>query len=252
MNLLEISNITKEFGSKKALKGVSFTLKEGEVFGLLGVNGAGKTTLSSIIVSLNPPTSGDLLFRGSSIYNDITDYRMHIGYCPQKVNLNDKLSLRENLLQAGRYYGMSESELKQRLDELVEQFDLAEYLDQTVKVLSGGYAQRFLIARALMHRPSLVVLDEPTVGLDPHIRHQLWKIIRMLKEQNVTVILTTHYLDEAEALADRVCVLDHGVVLVIDTPDNLKAHYKKNRLEEVFLQLMQDADDSRKNNKKGA
>lgn len=240
MSLLQICGIKKHFGAKKALKGVSFSLEKGEIFSLLGVNGAGKTTLSSILVTLCPPTEGDVKFKGTSIYDDITDYRMHIGYCPQSNNLNEKLTLEENLVQAGRYYGMDEVSIVQRVKELSNQFELDEYLQQKSDVLSGGYTQRFLIARSLMHKPSLVVLDEPTVALDPHIRHQLWESIKQLKETGVTVLLTTHYLDEAEYLSDRVCVLDRGEIVLIDTPINLKTQYKKARLEDVFLQLMQE------------
>lgn len=240
MKLLEMRQIKKFFGKKKALKGVSFYLQKGEIFSLLGVNGAGKTTLSSIIASLCPPTAGDVLFEGVSIYQDITDYRMHIGYCPQGNNLNDKLTLEDNLLQAGRYYSMDETDLRQRLNELAKQFELTEFLQQKSDVLSGGYRQRFLIVRALMHSPKIIILDEPTVALDPHIRHQLWNSIKDLKKQGVTVLLTTHYLDEAEYLSDRVCVMDKGSIVLIDTPQNLKTLYAKPTLEAVFLQLMQE------------
>lgn len=238
MKLLELKNIKKSFGKKRALKGVSFSLEKGEIFSLLGVNGAGKTTLSSIIVSLCPPTSGDILFEGSSIYADITEYRMHIGYCPQANNLNDRLTLEDNLIQAGRYYGMADDSIKKRLKELAKQFELTEFLPQKSNVLSGGYRQRFLIARALMHSPRLIILDEPTIALDPQIRHHLWDAIKDLKNQGVTVLLTTHYLDEAEYLSDRVCVLNKGSVVLIDTPHNLKLQYQKPNLEAVFLELL--------------
>jgi ABC-2 type transport system ATP-binding protein len=235
---LEIQNIRKYYGTKEALKGVSLNINKGEIIGLLGVNGAGKTTLSNILASLCPPSHGDILLNGISIYNDVIAYRRHIGYCPQISNLNPLLTLEENLLQAGRYYGIDELTLKQRFEALVEQFDLQEYIKCTADMLSGGYKQRFIIARSLMHNPSLVILDEPTVALDPHIRHQLWDLIKKLKTQGITVLLTTHYLDEAEHLSDRVCILDHGNVLVVDTPTNLKAKHGKARLEDVFLHLM--------------
>jgi len=238
---LEIKNVRKYYGTKEALKGVSLTLAKGEIVSLLGVNGAGKTTLSNIIATLCPASEGDVLCNGVSIYTNITDYRMHIGYCPQTNNLNPMLTLEDNLLQAGRYYGIDEVTLKQRFDELIEHFNLHEYVKCTSHMLSGGYKQRFMIARSLMHKPSLVILDEPTVALDPHIRHQLWELIKNLKKLGVSVLLTTHYLDEAEYLSDRVCVLHHGNVIVTDTPQNLMAHYKKERLEDVFLQLMHEA-----------
>lgn len=237
-SLLEVSKVKKYFGSKEALKGVSFTIRPGEVFGLLGVNGAGKTTLSSLIASLSPVSSGDILYRGKSIYDDIVSYRCSIGYCPQMSNLNPKLSLEDNLKFAGRYYGMSKKTLEERFEELVDKFDLQEYIKLSSKVLSGGYRQRFLIARSLMHSPSLVLLDEPTVALDPHVRYQLWETIKGLKNDGVSVVLTTHYLDEAEELSDRVCILDKGSVVLIEKPDALKKQYNKTRLEDVFLELM--------------
>ena len=236
--LLKINNIKKRYGAKQALKGVSLDIYKGEIFGLLGVNGAGKTTLSSIIATLHPATEGDIQFEGKSIYEDIAAYRYKIGYCPQKPNLNSELTLEQNLRFSGSYYGMTEEEIDARLGQLVKQFELGQYLHQKANVLSGGYKQRFVIARALMHNPQLVILDEPTVGLDPHIRRQLWQQIRDLKQLGVTVILTTHYLDEAEQLSDRVCVLDGGLIKLIDTPDKLKADFKMNNLEDVFIALM--------------
>lgn len=239
---LEIKNVRKYYGTKEALKGVSLALDAGEIVSLLGVNGAGKTTLSNIIATLCPVSEGDVICNGKSIYSNIIDYRMNIGYCPQTNNLNPMLSLEENLLQAGRYYGIDELTLKQRFDELITHFDLHEYIKYTSHMLSGGYKQRFMIARSLMHKPSLVILDEPTVALDPHIRHQLWELIKELKKLGVSVLLTTHYLDEAEYLSDRVCVLHHGKVIVTDTPKNLMQKYNKDRLEDVFLHLIQETD----------
>ena len=236
--LLKIKNIKKRYGTKEALKGVSLDIYKGEILGLLGVNGAGKTTLSSIIATLHPPTEGDIEFEGKSIYADVATYRFSIGFCPQKPNLNSALTLEQNLRLSGSYYQMTKAQIDARLAQLVKQFDLQEYLHQKAQVLSGGYKQRFMIARALMHNPQLVILDEPTVGLDPHIRRQLWQQIKDLKAAGVTVILTTHYLDEAEQLSDRVCVLDGGLIKLIETPDKLKADFNMNNLEDVFIALM--------------
>jgi ABC-2 type transport system ATP-binding protein len=238
--LLRIKNIKKRYGTKEALKGVSLDIYKGEILGLLGVNGAGKTTLSSIIATLHPPTEGDIECEGVSIYDDIATYRYKIGFCPQKPNLDSALTLEQNLRFSGSYYGMTDADITQRLDFLVNQLGLQEYLHQKANVLSGGYKQRFMIARALMHNPQLVILDEPTVGLDPHIRRQLWQQIRDLKQLGVTVILTTHYLDEAEQLSDRVCVLDKGLIKLVDTPDKLKADFKMENLEDVFIALMEN------------
>ncbi len=245
--ILEVRNIIKKYPSlnKKvedfmALKDVSFGINKGEIFSLLGVNGAGKSTLSSIIASLHPATSGDILFNSESIYKDIYSYRMNIGYCPQRANLDTYLNVRQNLVFAGRYYLLPESLIKDRVDYLIDSFDLKNYADSKIEVLSGGYKQRVMIARALVHNPDIVILDEPTVALDPHIRRTLWQKIKDLKAEGVTVILTTHYLEEAEALSDRVCILHDGAVKLIDKPENLKTIYQKASLEDVFLQLMSE------------
>lgn len=245
--LISIKDITKTFKTSnktiRALKGVSLDIYEGEILSLLGVNGAGKTTLSSIISSLNPPTSGDILYHGVSIYKDLIDYRRIIGFCPQKPNIDGMLTIEENLYFAGRYFNVPEDQIKNRAALLMKKFNLTQYAQSKGSILSGGYKQRFLLARTLMHQPKIVILDEPTVGLDPHIRRNLWDVIKELKNDGVTVLLTTHYLDEAEYLSDRVCILDKGVIKLIDTPDNLKTIYHQDNLENVFIELIkEDAD----------
>lgn len=241
---IEIKNLKKYFVDKakttRALDNISLEIYQGEIFGLLGVNGAGKTTLSSILATLHPPTSGEILLNGKSIYEDIIEYRHLIGFCPQKVNLINDITVLENLVRTGRYFGISEKTISQRVDELVSKYELSKYLDSKPDRLSGGYRQRVLIARSLMHSPKIIILDEPTVGLDPNIRHNLWNNIKDLKKEGVTVVLTTHYLDEAEMLSDRICILDKGAILLIDTPQNLMSTYKKSRLEDVFIQLTKE------------
>lgn len=243
--LLHIQNITKTYPGTprpiKALKGASIDIHQGEILSLLGVNGAGKTTLSSIISTLHPPTSGDILYNGQSIYDNLTTYRRIIGFCPQKPNIDTMLTIEENLIFAGRYFNVPEDEIKKRSKDLMQKFNLTKYAQAKGSILSGGYKQRFLLARTLMHQPKLVILDEPTVGLDPHIRRNLWDVIKELKQAGVTVLLTTHYLDEAEYLSDRVCILDKGIIQLVDTPDNLKTKYSKGKLEDVFIQLMQES-----------
>ncbi len=242
--LLSIQNVTKTFKlpnkTIRALKGVSLDIYQGEIISLLGVNGAGKTTLSSIISSLHPATSGDILYCGTSIYQDIIAYRKIIGFCPQKPNIDGMLTLEENLYFAGRYFNVSEHLIKQRANDLMKKFSLLQYAQCKGSILSGGYKQRFLLARTLMHQPKIVILDEPTVGLDPQIRRSLWDVIKQLKEDGITVLLTTHYLDEAEYLADRVCILDQGVIKLIDTPEHLKQVYQQDNLEEVFIELIKE------------
>ncbi len=244
--LVRIRNVKKRYGSGsgavEALKGVSVDIMPGEIFGLLGVNGAGKTTLSCIIASLHPVTEGEVLFNGQSIYDDLINYRHQIGFCPQRPNYDKNFTVKENLLMAGRYYGMSTEQIDQRVQKLMKQFELEQYTDFNPNQLSGGYKQRLMIARSLVHSPKLLLLDEPTVGLDPHIRRHLWTVISDLKKQGVTVILTTHYLDEAEALSDRICILDKGSIRLIDTPANLLVAHKKGNLEDVFLALMDESE----------
>lgn len=239
-SFLNIIGITKQFGSHQALKGITFSLMRGEIFSLLGINGAGKTTLSSILATLIPPTNGDIQLEGVSIYNDIPHFRRIIGYCPQRPNLNPYLTVRENLYFAGRYYGMSKEEINTRIEQVSADLSLHSYLESLPADLSGGYKQRATIARSLIHNPRLVIFDEPTVALDPQIRYKLWEIINQLKEAGITILLTTHYIEEAEALSDRVCVLAHGKVQMIDTPANLMKSFQKGKLEEVFIQLTQE------------
>lgn len=244
---ISIQNIRKTYFKKRkpiahALKGVSLNIQHGEVFGLLGVNGAGKTTLSSIIASLHPPTSGDVLWQGKSIYSDLLSYRRQIGFCPQHPNIDPALTIRENLILSGRCYGQTKAYAQERTNKLMEKFKLTSYAGSVSTHLSGGYRQRFIIARALMHEPSLVILDEPTVGLDPHIRREIWNVISELRKENISIILTTHYLDEAEVLSDRICLIHEGTIRTVDTPDNLKTKHQKNDLEEVFLKFVDDPD----------
>jgi ABC-2 type transport system ATP-binding protein len=236
--LLTVKNIKKSYGNSQVLKGIYLDIYKGEILSLLGINGAGKTTLSSIIATLHPATEGDIEYEGKSIYKNIPDFRSKLGYCPQKPNLNTMLTLEQNLIFAGRFYGVPDHAIKTRIENLVKQFELQKYLHEKASVLSGGYKQRFMIARSLIHQPEFIILDEPTVGLDPHIRRALWQMIKDLKKDGITVLLTTHYLDEAEKLSDRVCILDKGQIRLIDTPDKLMADFKQKNLEDVFIELL--------------
>ena len=240
--LLTINTITKDYHEpgnriKHALKGVSLTIHKGEIISLLGINGAGKTTLSSIIATLHPPTSGDILWNNQSIYTQLMKWRRTIGFCPQHPNLDNELTLEQILIFSGCYYGIPKNEVIAHATTLMKRFGLSEYAQSKPTVLSGGYKQRFLIARTLMHNPSLIIFDEPTVGLDPSVRHDLWNFIKELRSEGITIILTTHYLEEAEILSDRVCILDQGVIKIVDTPNNLKKSFEKKNLEELFLHL---------------
>jgi len=234
---LSIQNIKKKHDSIEVLHGVSFDVHAGEVISLLGINGAGKSTLSNIIATLCPPTSGNILYNGKSIYEDLMAYRFKIGLCPQSPNLHPELTIEQNLYFAGRAYHLTHGQATEKAKELISVFSLEKYKESKPKTLSGGYKQRALLARTLMHDPDIIILDEPTVGLDPHIRKELWEEIKILRKKNKSVILTTHYMDEAEELSDRVVVLDKGIIKFIDTPQNLKADFKKSNLESVFIEL---------------
>jgi ABC-2 type transport system ATP-binding protein len=236
--LLKIKNIKKNYGTSEVLKGINLDIYKGEIISLLGVNGAGKTTLSSIIATLHPATSGDIEYNGQSIYNNITDFRFKLGYCPQTPNLNSHLTLEQNLIFAGRFYDIPDQVIQTRMKDLIKRFELEKYMKEKAHMLSGGYKQRFMIARSLLHNPEFIILDEPTVGLDPHIRRNLWDLIKDLKRDGITVLLTTHYLDEAEKLSDRVCILSHGQIKLIDTPDKLMSDFKQKNLEDVFIELL--------------
>jgi len=242
--LIKIRNIKKHYKianqTIKALDDITLNIYESEVLGLLGANGAGKTTLSSILATLHPPTSGDIEYKDVSIYRDISKFRFHMGYCPQKPNVNKDLTVEQILYFAGKYYLMPDKEVNKRVEELINLYQLEKYRKLKPGILSGGYLHRLLIARALIHKPKVLILDEPTVGLDPHVRYKLWENIKDLKNRGVSVILTTHYLDEAEILSDRICILEKGKIKLIDTPKNLKNIYKKGRLEDVFIKLMEE------------
>lgn len=243
--VLEIQNIKKTYtagdGSQNhALKGVSLDIFAGEIIGLLGPNGAGKTTLASIVVTLIPPTDGSILCLGKSIFENIFEYRKLIGFCPQKPNLYSDLTIEQNLFFGAKIFGCSDKEAIHRAERAMEKYRLTRYRSQFIKDLSGGYQQRASIARALINDPKIILFDEPTVGLDPHIRRELWAEIQGLKAAGKAIVLTTHYLDEAEFLSDRVCLLADGLIKFLGTPTRLKESLNKNSLEEVLCHLFAD------------
>ncbi|MFN3406179.1 MAG: ABC transporter ATP-binding protein [Caldimicrobium sp.] len=217
---LEIRNLQKRFGTKEALKGISFFLNKGELFSLLGPNGAGKTTTLRILSGLTLPTAGEVLVLGKSLYNNELWAKRKIGLVPQHVNLDVELTVEENLFIHGLLYKMSLSEIRKRIFELLEFADLKDRAKAKVKELSGGLKRRLLIIRALFHYPEILLLDEPTVGLDPHIRRKLWNFIKLIQSQGTTILLTTHYMEEAEFLSDRVAFISDGKIIKIDTPQN--------------------------------
>lgn len=218
--VIKIDNLVKEFKNIKALAGVSLEVFRGEIFAYLGPNGSGKTTTIRILSGLSRATGGEAWLNGFSVENDALNAKRQVGLVPQTVNLDQELTVFDNLEIHRRLFTL-EPEKRQRIDELLDYFDLLDRRNSLVRELSGGMKRRLMMARALLHEPAILFLDEPTVGLDPGIRRQIWALIKQVQGDGVTVFLTTHYIEEAEFLADRVAFLDHGRVVVLDTPQVL-------------------------------
>lgn len=236
--MLKLENIKKIYNNKIILRNVSLLIPKNEIIGLLGVNGAGKSTLANIITGLKPcETGGDILYQNESIYTHLYAYKKIVGYCPQKPNLNTGMTLFDNLYYSGLAYGLTKEQVHENIHFITANLDIKKYLTNYEYILSGGYKQRFMIARSLIHMPKILILDEPTVGMDPAMRIALWNFMKVLKNQGLTIILTTHYLDEAEELCDRVCFLNNGMVDFFDTPQNLLKKTNQKNLEKVWLEL---------------
>jgi ABC-2 type transport system ATP-binding protein len=220
--IVQVESLEKTYSKKiKAVAGVSFSVEPGEIFGLLGPNGAGKTTTIGILTTRVLPTGGKASVAGIDVVRDPVSVKPHIAVVPQRNNLDRSLTARENLTFHAAYFGMPRKERQERAARLLSEFGLADRADEKVIIYSGGMAQRLLIARALMHDPEILFLDEPTVGLDPQSRLFLWDIIRDLHGKGLSVILTTHDMEEAERLCGRVAIMDHGKILALDTPRKL-------------------------------
>ncbi len=222
-------------GDIVALEGLDLEVPAGEFFGLLGPNGAGKTTTLSILTTRGEPTSGRAVVAGADVVREAAAVRQRIGVVPQRPNPDRSLTARENLLFHAAYFGIAHRAAAARADRLLEAFGLADRGDARVNELSGGQQQRLMIARALMHDPEVLFLDEPTVGLDPQTRLALWDVLRGLHERGHTVVLTTHYMEEADRLCERVAILDRGRLLALDTPAQLKARAPGGTLVEITL-----------------
>ncbi|WP_456431220.1 ABC transporter ATP-binding protein [Thermosulfuriphilus sp.] len=218
-----VDGLQKNYGNLIALKAVSFKVYSGELFALLGPNGAGKTTTIRILTGLTRATAGKAFIEGVSVFEQSIKLKRLIGLVPQATNLDLELTVAENLLIHGLLYHLSPSEIRRRSREVLDYIELSHRAKSKAKTLSGGMRRRLLIARALLHRPKVLFLDEPTVGLDPHIRRRLWSLIKRIQRQGTTVLLTTHYIEEAEFLADRVAFIDLGEIIVCDTPARLMA-----------------------------
>jgi len=228
LKTIEVTELTKVFEKDvKAVNGISFSVEKGEILGFLGPNGAGKTTTLNMLSTLLKPTGGTAAINGNDIRNDPDAVRRSIGYVFQDTTLDIELTGRENLDFHGRLYGLDASTRKQRIQEVLELVKLTDRADNFVKIYSGGMKRRLEIARGLLHHPEVLFLDEPTLGLDPQTRRSIWEhILRLNEQKKITVILTTHYTEEADFLCNRILIIDFGKVVVLDTPDNLKARLK--------------------------
>ena len=223
--MIKLTELTKNFNNLRAIDKISFHIEEGEIFGLLGPNGAGKTTTVRILTTLTRAASGEAKIKGLDVVKEADRVKRIIGLCPQEINLDRELTGEENLYIHGLLYEMKE--MPQKIKELLDWAGLAERAKDLVRTYSGGMQRRLLISRAIMHRPQVLFLDEPTVGLDPRIRREIWDLIRDLNVQGTTILLTTHYIEEAEMLCHRVGILSHGELVALDTPAALKAEVGK-------------------------
>src|SRR6476469_678391 len=231
-----VDNLVKRFGTFTAVNGVSFAVADGEIFGLLGPNGAGKSTLIRMLTTLLPPTSGAARICGHDVAKEPDEVRKSIGVIPQSMTSDLELSVEENLLIYAKLYSVPPAKRTRLIKELLAAVELTEWADKQVKFLSGGMRRRVEIARGLVHEPRVFFLDEPTTGLDPVSRVAVWEMLQRIKrDRNLTVLLTTHYMDEADKLCDRIAIVDHGRLKALDSPLKLKASVPgKNALEVSF------------------
>jgi ABC-2 type transport system ATP-binding protein len=229
--MIQTNNLTKFFGTLGAVQSVSFSVDKGEVFGLLGPNGAGKTTTIRMLTTLLAPSSGTASVAEYDVTRDPMMVKRSIGVIPQMLNLDIDLTCAENLEYHGRLHRMKPEDRGARIEELLRFVGLWEKRDTAVDHLSGGMRRRLLIARGLMHRPLVVFMDEPTVGLDPQARRLIWGLVESLKKSGITILLTTHYIEEADALCDRVAIMRAGKIIALDAPSALKANVGNYSLE---------------------
>ncbi|MEP9364695.1 ABC transporter ATP-binding protein [Nocardioides sp. CN2-186] len=225
--------LRKSFGEFEAVRGIDVDVRRGEAFGFLGPNGAGKSSTMRMIAAVSPVSGGELRILGRDPASDGPEIRARIGVCPQEDTLDTELTVRDNLFVYGRYFGLPRREVRERVDELLEFVQLTEKAGAMVEDLSGGMKRRLTIARSLINRPELLLLDEPTTGLDPQARHVVWDRLFRLKQQGVTLVLTTHYMDEAEQLTDRLVVMDKGLIVAEGSPLTLIAEHSTREVAEL-------------------
>jgi len=220
-DVIVIKDLVKKYDDKVAVDGISFSVHDGELFGFLGPNGAGKTTTVRCISTLTNITSGQVLVNGIDIAKDQTEAKKYMGVIQQQISLDKDLTIRENMISHAMYHGMGKKERDERIAELSDYFGLGEYLDKPVDSLSGGWKKRAAIVCAMLHQPKVLFLDEPTTGLDINARRLLWDVVKRLNSTGTTIVLTTHYIEEAQVLCDRVGIIDHGKIIALDTPREL-------------------------------
>jgi ABC-2 type transport system ATP-binding protein len=236
---LEITDLVKRYPTgTEALKGVSLELGAGEFWGLLGPNGAGKSTLIHCTTGLAQPTSGEIRVFGHDALHDYQPARAAVGLAPQEINLDWFLTVEESLDYHGGYFGMPKKERKERTKELLETFSLTEKRDDRTRTLSGGMKRRLILARALMHRPKLLILDEPTAGVDVELRLELWHYVQQINAEGTTILLTTHYLEEADQLCDKIAFINHGEIVARGSSRELAQTYGASSLEDAYLALV--------------
>jgi len=236
---LEIVDLVKRYPTgTEALRGVSLRIEAGEFFGLLGPNGAGKSTLIHCATGLAQPTQGEIRVFGHDAVDHYEQARLAVGLSPQEINLDWFLTVAETLDYHGGYFGMPKGERRERARELLDVFSLSEKRDDRTRTLSGGMKRRLVLARALMHRPRLLILDEPTAGVDVELRLELWHYVQRINAQGTTILLTTHYLEEAEQLCDRIAFINHGEIVAQGSSDELAAEYGVSSLEDAYLGLV--------------
>jgi lipooligosaccharide transport system ATP-binding protein len=231
--MIRARDLRKSFGDFEAVKGIDVEVRRGEAFGFLGPNGAGKSSTMRMVAAVSPISGGDLQILGRDPATDGPAIRARIGVCPQEDTLDTELTVRDNLFVYGRYFGLPRKEVRTRVDELLAFVQLTEKADAMVEDLSGGMKRRLTIARSLINRPDVLLLDEPTTGLDPQARHVVWDRLFRLKQQGVTLVLTTHYMDEAEQLCDRLVVMDKGVIVAEGSPLELIRQHSTREVAEL-------------------
>lgn len=234
---IRIEGLTKKYEDITAVDSLNLNVQGGELFGLLGPNGAGKTTIISILCGLIKPTSGTAKIHGYDVQKDTLKVKEMIGVCIQETAIYPYLSGKENLELFGKLYGMSKKAIKERSNMLLDKMGLTEDVKRVTAKYSGGMKRRLSLALAVIHDPQVAFMDEPTVAMDPQSRHAVWDFIKEQKSKGKTIILTTHYMEEAEGLCDRVGILDHGKLIALGTPKELIAKNHVKNLEEVFIQL---------------